>query len=135
MRLPGLSEGVPSTALSAAQDGSNQLAEKGLFNFDRSTLKVRALGKYTSPQLPSAASAAPDVRAYALNAASKTLIESVRGWPEVQHATPVRHMHISNDGGAQVRFSAEDLAVPALAWTLSRPRRSGDTRPPRSSPR
>jgi 2-polyprenyl-6-methoxyphenol hydroxylase-like FAD-dependent oxidoreductase len=61
---------------------------------------------------------APDVRAYALNAASKALIDSVRGWPDAQHATAVRHMHISNDAGAQLRFSAEELDVAALAWIV-----------------
>ena len=64
---------------------------------------------------------ATDVRAYALNAASKGLIESVRGWPDAQHATPVRQMRISNDSGAQVQFSAEELAVPALAWIVDVP--------------
>ena len=64
---------------------------------------------------------ATDVRAYALNAASKELIASVRGWPDAQHATPVRQMRIGSDGGAQVQFNAEELGVPALAWIVDVP--------------
>ena len=30
-----------------------------------------------------------DVRAYALNAASRELLESLRSWPDAAHATPV----------------------------------------------
>ena len=68
-----------------------------------------------------APAAAADVRAYALNAASKALITSVRGWPDAQHATAVRRMRISHEGGAQLQFSAEELAVPALAWIVDVP--------------
>ena len=37
---------------------------------------------------PSPPDAASDVRAYALNAASKALLESLRAWPDAAHATP-----------------------------------------------
>ena len=33
-----------------------------------------------------------DVRAYALNSASKSLLESLRVWPDAAHATPVLGM-------------------------------------------
>ncbi len=65
--------------------------------------------------------AAADVRAYAINAASKELISSVRGWPDAPHATPVRQMRISNEGEAQLQFDAEQLGVPALAWIVDVP--------------
>jgi 2-polyprenyl-6-methoxyphenol hydroxylase-like FAD-dependent oxidoreductase len=77
------------------------------------------VGLVRPPVAPGAG--ASDVRAYALNAASKELIASVRGWPDAAHATPVRQMRISNDRGAQVQFSAEELAVPALAWIVDAP--------------
>lgn len=74
---------------------------------------------------PAPSAGASDVRAYALNAASKELIESLRAWPQAQQATPVRSMHISSDSGAQVQFSAEELAVPALAWIVDVPALEG----------
>ena len=77
------------------------------------------VGLVRAPVAPGAAVA--DVRAYALNAASKDLIGSVRGWPDAQHATPVRQMRISSDSGAQLQFSAEEFAVPALAWIVDVP--------------
>ena len=77
------------------------------------------VGLVRAPVAPGAAVA--DVRAYALNAASKDLIGSVRGWPDAQHATPVRQMRISSDSGAQLQFSAEEFAVPALAWIVDGP--------------
>ena len=36
----------------------------------------------------------PDVRAYALSPASRALLESVRCWPDTQHATPVVAMQV-----------------------------------------
>jgi 2-polyprenyl-6-methoxyphenol hydroxylase-like FAD-dependent oxidoreductase len=56
-----------------------------------------------------------DVRAYALNAASRALLESVRAWPEAQHATPVQAMQVYGDGQGEVRFDARDQQVSALA--------------------
>ena len=60
-----------------------------------------------------------DVRAYALNAASKQLLESLRTWPDAAHATPVLGMQVQGDakGASQgvVNFSAADQGVAALA--------------------
>ncbi|MEI8327406.1 MAG: ubiquinone biosynthesis protein UbiH, partial [Betaproteobacteria bacterium] len=67
---------------------------------------------------PAAAARGSDVRAYALSAASKALMQSLRVWPEAQQATPVRQMRICSDAGARVQFSAEELDVPALAWIV-----------------
>jgi 2-polyprenyl-6-methoxyphenol hydroxylase-like FAD-dependent oxidoreductase len=77
------------------------------------------VGLVQSAPLPE--TGATDVRAYALNAASKSLIDSLRAWPEPQQATPVRSMRIQSDGGGQVEFSAEALGVPALAWIVDVP--------------
>lgn len=70
---------------------------------------------------PAAAPAGPDVRAYALNAASKSLLESLRAWPESAHATPVREMVVHGDEGGRVQFSALRQKVDALAWIVDVP--------------
>lgn len=70
---------------------------------------------------PAAPPAAQDVRAYALNAASKTLLESLRAWPDVRHATPVREMLVYGDEGARVQFNAVRQQVEALAWIVDVP--------------
>ncbi len=62
-----------------------------------------------------------DVRAYALNAASRALLESLRAWPDATHATPVREMQVNGDAGGQVRFSAGAQNVEALAWIVDVP--------------
>jgi 2-polyprenyl-6-methoxyphenol hydroxylase-like FAD-dependent oxidoreductase len=69
-------------------------------------------------QAPPAADARPDVRAYALNAASRDLLLRLRAWPDDEHATPVAAMEVHGDQGGQVRFSALDEDVPALAWIV-----------------
>ncbi|VTU29708.1 2-octaprenyl-3-methyl-6-methoxy-1,4-benzoquinol hydroxylase [Variovorax sp. SRS16] len=70
---------------------------------------------------PAAAPAAQDVRAYALNAASKNLLESLRAWPDATHATPVREMQVHGDEGGRVQFSAARQKVEALAWIVDVP--------------
>ena len=59
-----------------------------------------------------------DVRAYALNAASRDLLLTLRAWPDEQHATPVSAMDVRGDEGGRVHFSARDEDVPALAWIV-----------------
>lgn len=62
-----------------------------------------------------------DVRAYALNAASHTLLESLRCWPDAEHVTAVQQMHIWGDKGGEVTFTASQQGVPALAWIMDVP--------------
>ena len=62
-----------------------------------------------------------DVRAYALNAKSRALLESLRCWPDAQHATEVLAMQVKGDDGGEVNFRAEDLKVPALTWIVDVP--------------
>lgn len=62
-----------------------------------------------------------DVRAYALNAASRTLLESLRAWPDAAHATAVREMVVHGDEGGRVQFSAPSQRVDALAWIVDVP--------------
>ncbi|MDH6591401.1 2-polyprenyl-6-methoxyphenol hydroxylase-like FAD-dependent oxidoreductase [Variovorax sp. TBS-050B] len=70
---------------------------------------------------PKAAPGKPDIRAYALNAASRTLLESLRAWPDAAHATPVREMLVNGDEGGRVQFSAARQKVDALAWIVDVP--------------
>jgi 2-polyprenyl-6-methoxyphenol hydroxylase-like FAD-dependent oxidoreductase len=70
---------------------------------------------------PAAAPGGQDVRAYALNAASKALLESLRAWPDAAHATPVREMLVHGDEGGRVQFSAARQKVDALAWIVDVP--------------
>jgi 2-polyprenyl-6-methoxyphenol hydroxylase-like FAD-dependent oxidoreductase len=69
--------------------------------------------------------AEPDVRVYALNTASKTLLESVRCWPVVTAATPVTAMQVQGDAGGEVRFSAQDAGTEALTWIVDVPTLEG----------
>ncbi|HSH90640.1 MAG TPA: FAD-dependent monooxygenase [Ramlibacter sp.] len=64
------------------------------------------------------AGADSDVRAYALNAASKDLLDTLRAWPDPEHATPVAGMRVHGDEGGQVRFDADGQQAPALAWIV-----------------
>jgi ubiquinone biosynthesis UbiH/UbiF/VisC/COQ6 family hydroxylase len=59
-----------------------------------------------------------DVRAYALNAASKNLLESLRVWPDAAHATPVLGMQVHGDTTGRVNFSAAEHGSEALAWIV-----------------
>jgi 2-polyprenyl-6-methoxyphenol hydroxylase-like FAD-dependent oxidoreductase len=62
--------------------------------------------------------ATSDVRAYALNASSRELLERVRAWPDEHHACPVLGMEVHGDEGGQVSFDAKDMDAPALAWIV-----------------
>jgi ubiquinone biosynthesis UbiH/UbiF/VisC/COQ6 family hydroxylase len=72
-----------------------------------------------------AASTSPDVRAYALNEASRNVLSSLGCWPAVQHATPVQTMQVWGDTSGQVRFESPSplglttiVDVPALEALL-----------------
>ncbi len=62
-----------------------------------------------------------DIRAYALNPASRHLLESVRCWPNAQDATPVIAMQVMGDDGGQVRFTAAEQGCEALNWIVDVP--------------
>jgi 2-polyprenyl-6-methoxyphenol hydroxylase-like FAD-dependent oxidoreductase len=63
-----------------------------------------------------------DVRAYALNLASRELLESLRCWPDAEHATPVQAMQVEGDDGGAVHFDAarQGRGLP-LAWIVDVP--------------
>ncbi|WP_077000221.1 FAD-dependent monooxygenase [Variovorax sp. KK3] len=70
---------------------------------------------------PAATPARQDVRAYALNASSRALLESLRAWPDAPHATTVREMLVYGDEGGRVQFHAARQKVDALAWIVDVP--------------
>lgn len=67
------------------------------------------------------ASAAPDIRAYAISQASREVLEAVRCWPDAQYATPVVSMLVVGDDGGQVGFSAAEQGCAALNWIVDVP--------------
>ena len=67
---------------------------------------------------PATTGATSDVRAYALNAASRQLLEMLRAWPDAAHATPVSGMEVYGDDGGEVTFGAQAQGVDALAWIV-----------------
>lgn len=69
----------------------------------------------------SAVSGHSDIRAYALNAASRALLESLRCWPDEASATPVQRMEVRGDDGGVVHFDASAQATPALTWIVDVP--------------
>jgi 2-polyprenyl-6-methoxyphenol hydroxylase-like FAD-dependent oxidoreductase len=71
-----------------------------------------------------------DVRAYALNAASRELLRKVRAWPETDEATatdatpvitPVGAMAVFGDEGGAVHFDAKRVGQEALTWIVDVP--------------
>jgi 2-polyprenyl-6-methoxyphenol hydroxylase-like FAD-dependent oxidoreductase len=80
------------------------------------SLRVALLG-----DPPAAGPRADDVRAYALNAASVRLLQSLRVWDALPAATrtPVHDMRVEgDDAGAALHFSAWTMALPELAWIV-----------------
>lgn len=74
-----------------------------------------------APPAEPAPGAAADIRAYALNAASRSLLESVRSWPDAAHATAVRQMEVHGDQSGLVTFDAARQGTDALAWIVDVP--------------
>jgi 2-polyprenyl-6-methoxyphenol hydroxylase-like FAD-dependent oxidoreductase len=62
-----------------------------------------------------------DVRAYALNHASRQCLESLRCWPADAFATPVASMQIWGDDGGALQFQAAQAGTDALAWIVDVP--------------
>jgi len=72
-----------------------------------------------APNITAASSG--DVRAYALNAASRQLLDSLRSWPDPAHATAVAEMQVFGDQGGAVHFDAATQGADALAWIVDVP--------------
>lgn len=62
-----------------------------------------------------------DVRAYAINSASRAVLESVRCWPAGSAVTPVTRMRVFGDAGGEVNFDATTAHQDALTWIVDVP--------------
>jgi 2-polyprenyl-6-methoxyphenol hydroxylase-like FAD-dependent oxidoreductase len=62
-----------------------------------------------------------DVRAYSLNTAARSVLASVRCWPEGTAVTPVLNMQVFGDHGGELNFSAREQGVGALNWMVDVP--------------
>ncbi|MDO9283626.1 MAG: 2-octaprenyl-3-methyl-6-methoxy-1,4-benzoquinol hydroxylase, partial [Aquabacterium sp.] len=83
----------------------------------RQGLRVGVVGAAPAP----GQAAAPDVRAYALNAASRRLLGELRVWDALpaDAVTPVDEMRIEGDApGGAIQFSAWQQGCEALAWIV-----------------
>jgi 2-polyprenyl-6-methoxyphenol hydroxylase-like FAD-dependent oxidoreductase len=77
-------------------------------------LKVALVSKTSGPR-------PADIRAYALNSASKQLLESLRVWPDEAFATPVQSMQVWGDDGGAIDFKAQAVGQEALTWIVDVP--------------
>jgi len=84
----------------------------------RARLRV-ALVAADSPA--AAAPQAGDVRAYALSAANRQLLQELRCWPAEGDATPVLRMDVFGDRQARACFDAAAQGVEALGWIVDVP--------------
>lgn len=93
----------------------------------RDRLRVALVGVDPHVQPPTAGTEArPDVRAYALNAASRALLQSARAWPMDTEAstpsiTPITDMAVCGDDGGRLNFSAAAQQQDALGWIVDVP--------------
>jgi 2-polyprenyl-6-methoxyphenol hydroxylase-like FAD-dependent oxidoreductase len=114
----------PSTIRSMTQHFDICIRGGGIVGYTLALLMARDrlhVGLVASTSNATDTTVAPDVRAYALNAKSRALLESVRCWPDSQHATDVLSMQVRGDDGGEINFAATDLNVPALTWIVDVP--------------
>lgn len=69
---------------------------------------------------PDTAKHPQDVRAYAINRASRELLEQLRVWPEPPHRTPVTGMQVWGDDGGRIDF-APPAGTHEVAWLVDVP--------------
>lgn len=88
----------------------------------RERLHVALVARPVSAGNPAEAAVPQDVRAYALNSASRQLLASLRAWPDAPAATPVLEMRVWGDDGGRLDFAApQDTTDAALAWIVDVP--------------
>lgn len=88
----------------------------------RERLRVALVARPIAPVNPAGSGAPQDVRAYALNNASRQQLTSLRAWPDAPSATPVMAMQVWGDDGGRLDFSAPPgNAESALAWIVDVP--------------
>ena len=101
--------------------GSGIVARTLALLLAKERFRVALVSEMSTPKPESAGDDKHDVRAYALNAASKNLLESLRVWPDAAHATPVLGMQVHGDTTGRVNFSAAEHGSEALAWIVDVP--------------
>ena len=84
----------------------------------RDRLRVGLVAQPAPAPSATTATTPPDVRAYALNDASRQLLQSLRSWPDAAHCTAVAGMQVFGDDGGAVHFDAAAHKVDALAWIV-----------------
>lgn len=70
---------------------------------------------------PAQHSKSADIRAYALNAKSKSILESINAWPDEAFCTAVQQMHVHSDKDERVEFSNRtepNSHKQALSWIV-----------------
>ncbi len=110
----------PHMALDVCIRGAGVVGRTLALLLARERLRVGLVRDTTTPSSP-ASGANSDVRAFALNAASRDLLEQLRAWPDLQHATPVTGMRVHGDEGGEVQFDSEATQAAALAWIVDVP--------------
>lgn len=121
MALPSPSPAVPRR-FDVCIRGAGVVGQTLALLLARERLKVALV---SAPRPPAAR---PDVRAYALNGAARSLLQSLRAWPEADEATdaatsvtPVTRMEVHGDDGGDLHFSAQDQGADALSWIVDVP--------------
>ncbi|MDP3829599.1 MAG: ubiquinone biosynthesis protein UbiH, partial [Polaromonas sp.] len=88
----------------------------------RERLHVALVARPAPAGNPAEPAVPQDVRAYALNSASRQLLTSLRAWPDAPAATPVLEMHVWGDDGGRLDFAApQGTPDAALAWIVDVP--------------
>ena len=87
----------------------------------RERLRVALVADTGGPDAGRKPKGRDDVRAYALNLGAKAMLESLRCWPEDEHATAVTQMQVFGDLDGRVQFDAASQNVEALAWIVDVP--------------
>lgn len=88
----------------------------------RERLHVALVARPAPAGNPAEPAVPQDVRAYALNSASRQLLASLRAWPDAPAATPVLEMRVWGDDGGRLDFAApQGSSDPALAWIVDVP--------------
>jgi ubiquinone biosynthesis UbiH/UbiF/VisC/COQ6 family hydroxylase len=70
---------------------------------------------------PAQSSQAADIRAYAFNGKSKSILESINAWPDEAFCTEVQQMRIHSDKGERIEFSNNQERIhhhEALSWIV-----------------
>ena len=105
----------PMSAHNVLVRGAGAVGLAAALTLARQGLRVALLSDAARPAAP------PDIRAYALNAASVGLLQQLKVWDAVapDARTPVHDMHIEGDApGAALDFSAWSQGLSELAWIV-----------------